>query len=105
MSNDKFNREHAIQLLVSVYDEEYEKMNLLSDEELKELSIEHQKKDIQIKRNPNNFFYIKGMPLPKEYNPKTSTRGGWILFISIIIVIIGATLTFLLLAFKSQGMI
>ncbi|UUD36930.1 Uncharacterised protein [Mycoplasmopsis californica] len=105
MSNAKFDRDHVIQLLVNVYGEDFEKLQTYNDDELEELRNKYEKEQIKKKMNPNNFFLIKGMPIPKEYEPKTSTKAGWILFIAIIAAILFSFITFLLIGFKMNGII
>ncbi|MGZ9413648.1 hypothetical protein [Mycoplasma sp. 480] len=96
---NKKTKQELIEHLVYKYalDEKY--LSQLSLEQLEELYQEKEKESLLIAKNPNKFFYIKSLPVPKEVETKTSTKGGWIIFGAFITVIIFAIVLFLLLAF------
>lgn len=80
MNLSKNDRERYINLLTTVYDEEISKINSLNDQEIYDLVVKHQDKQIKQKKNPNRFFmYYKGLPEPKEYKPTTSKKYGLII--------------------------
>ncbi|TQC54712.1 hypothetical protein [Mycoplasmopsis cynos] len=78
-------------------DEKY--LNKLSEQELNELYEQKEKESLIIAKNPNKFFYIKSLPVPKEVETKTSSIGGKIVFFAFIIMLLLFFVLFFVLAF------
>lgn len=94
----KFDREHSLELLVNVHNVELETIEKLSDEKIQQLLVEKEKEQIKEYKDPNRLLFIKGLPKPKEYQPKTSTKAGWITFILILVTIFAIFISLLLFA-------
>ncbi|EFF41110.1 hypothetical protein [Mycoplasmopsis alligatoris] len=102
---DKKTRKRHIELLVNVYELDYETVEKFNDDELKQELEKHQDLAIDNSKNPNKFWIIKGLPKPKNFQTTTSTKGGWIIFGIFIFMLLIAGLTFMLIAFAKHGLI
>ena len=77
-----------LEVLVNVYDCDEKDLKNKSLEELNKLLETKQKEVIKNKKNPNSFLIIKGLPAPKEWETKTSKRGGVLVIIAFILAML-----------------
>ncbi|MGZ9762317.1 hypothetical protein ACXYRQ_02465 [Mycoplasma sp. 394] len=93
------NKEKIIEHLIYKYEMDLEYLKSLNDEQLKKLYKQKENESLIIAKNPNKFFYIKSLPVPKEYKHKTTTKGGKIIFLTFIIMLILLFVLFITVAF------
>ncbi|WP_051586183.1 flagellar assembly protein FliH [Mycoplasmopsis lipofaciens] len=98
--NNKELIEHYKFILTTVYDRKIEELENLSIEDLKAILEEAQEQRIELEKNPNRFWLVKGMPEPKKVKTKTSAKAGIIVVVAFFTMLALTCLTFLLLAFK-----
>lgn len=104
MDLSKNDRERYINLLTTVYDEEIAKVESLNDQEIYDLVVKHQDKQIKQNKNPNKFFmYYKGLPEPKEYKPTTSKKYGLIIVIIFFVMFIILFIILMFLALHNHS--
>ncbi|MGZ9755802.1 hypothetical protein ACXYRR_02620 [Mycoplasma sp. 246B] len=93
------NKEKIIEHLIYKYEMDLEYLKSLNDEQLKNLYKQKENESLIIAKNPNKFFYIKSLPIPKEYKHKTTAKGGKIIFLVFIIMLIWLFVLFITVAF------
>lgn len=96
---NKDSRKLNEEILIDIYDQNPEVVQKMSDDELQDEVNKLNKAKARERRNPNRFFVINGMPAPKEYQTKTSSKAGMWVVISLFIVLLVAFGMFLLIAF------
>ncbi|MEE3928084.1 hypothetical protein V2E24_00640 [Mycoplasmopsis ciconiae] len=104
-SLDEKEKEKIINLLVSVYDQEYEDVSKLDDTDLQKLLIKRQEQKISDKNNPNKFWIYKGLPDIKYYKTKTSSKAGVLVVVIFVVLLLSLFVIFMLYAFKNHGVI
>ncbi|WP_033161008.1 hypothetical protein [[Mycoplasma] collis] len=87
-----------INKIIELYDVEENEIKNLSIDELKTKLNMLEKKQAFINKNPNSFFYIKSLPLPKKVKQINSTIPGWIIFFIFILLLASTFVIFLILA-------
>lgn len=87
-------------LLIYKFGYSQKEIENLSEEEILKIWNQKQEEELIIAKNPNKFFYIKSMPVPKNVETKTSSKAGVIVFIVFILMLIAVFVLFLVLAFK-----
>ncbi|MGZ9756688.1 hypothetical protein [Mycoplasma sp. 4423] len=93
------NKEKIIEHLIYKYEMDLEYLKSLNDKQLKNLYKQKENESLIIAKNPNKFFYIKSLPIPKEYKHKTTIKGGKIIFLTFIIMLILLFVLFITVAF------
>lgn len=96
---NKDRRKLNEEILVDIFEQDPTYISTLSDEEIQKEVDKHQKLQARQKRNPNRFFIINGLPSPKEYQTKTSSKAGLWIVLSLFIVLLLAFGMFMLIAF------
>ncbi|WGI36972.1 hypothetical protein [Mesomycoplasma lagogenitalium] len=81
------------------YKFEIEYLNKLTYEQLQELYDQKEKEEIALAKNPNKFWYIKSLPVPKEVKTKTSSKAGIWVFVAFCLVLLSVFIIFMVLAF------
>ncbi|VEU59351.1 hypothetical protein [Mesomycoplasma neurolyticum] len=93
-------KQEIINKITKIYNYEKNQIENLSLEELKNLLKELEEKQAFINKNPNSFFYIKSLPVPKEVKQIKSTIPGWIIFFVFIFLLLMVFVIFMILAFR-----
>ena len=75
-------------VLINVYDCDEKQLKNKSLKELNNLLKIKQKEAIRNKKNPNAFFILKDLPPPKSWKTKTSKKGGVLVVIAFITVML-----------------
>lgn len=96
-------KDHYVFILESVYDCKKDDLEKLDLDQLKKLLEEKQQNKAKEKsyyqENPNKFWMIKGMPKPKEHKVNSSTKGGLIVFLVWLAIMILIGVGFMIFAF------
>ncbi|UUD36183.1 hypothetical protein NPA08_04510 [Mycoplasmopsis citelli] len=99
MNNTK---EQMIEHLIYKYEINEEYLHSLSDEQIKNLYQQKEHESLILAKNPNKFFYLKSLPVPKEVKTKTSSKAGKWIFLAFIIMLILLFTLFMLVAFLNN---
>ncbi|TDV23535.1 hypothetical protein BCF59_0526 [Mycoplasmopsis mustelae] len=93
------SRNELIEHLIYKYEFQQEYLNSLNDEQLLSLYNQKENESLILAKNPNKFFYIKSLPIPKDVKPKTSAKAGKWIFIAFIVMILLLFTLFMIVAF------
>ncbi len=89
-------------MLINIYNLDEKEVEKLSDSQINKLLEQKEKEQIAISKNPNKFWFIKGMPPPKEFKTKTSKTYGFLIILILFLVLIGFLVVFIVLAFLNN---
>ncbi|WP_025755661.1 hypothetical protein [Mycoplasmopsis cricetuli] len=94
------SRQEIIRKLHELYNLEISEIEFLTLEELEKILKQEEEKQIFLNKNPNKFFYIKSLPLPKEVKKINSNKPGWIIFSVFVLLLFLIFVLFMILAFR-----
>ncbi|WP_391591772.1 hypothetical protein MCAV_07450 [[Mycoplasma] cavipharyngis] len=96
MNNTK---EEMIEHLIYKYQINEQYLNSLSEQQIKQVYQQKEQESLILAKNPNKFFHIKSLPVPKDVKTKTSSKAGKWVFIAFLIMILLIFTLFMLVAF------
>lgn len=96
------NIEHKKNMLINIYNFDKKEVEKLNNSEINKLLLQKEKEQIAISKNPNKFWFIKEMPPPKQFQTKTSKTYGFLVILTLFLVLIGFLIMFIVLAFLNN---
>ncbi|UWD34012.1 hypothetical protein [Mesomycoplasma molare] len=91
-------REELIEILNHKYELDLKYLESLDFNQLEEIYLKKEKEELSLLKNPNKFFYVKGLPVPKEVETKTSEKGGKLIFAFFVLTLLLVLVLFFVLA-------
>lgn len=95
-------KQHKKDMLINIYNVDKKEVEKLNDTQINKLLSQKEKEKLAISNNPNKFWFIKEMPVPKVYEPKTSKTYGFLIILALFLVLIGFLIMFIILAFLNN---
>ena len=95
------DRKHSLDILVNIYNMSYQEIEKMSNMKLTKLVRQKEEEAIALSQNPNKFWYIKGMPVPKKHEIKTSKIWGAVIVAMLFLALLGFLIMFFVMAYTS----